>query len=751
MNSRICMGCMNMIYEGQNCACGWQNDYSEEESTALLAPGTLLNGGNYMVGRRLGRGGYGVTYIGRQQSELGLKVAIKEYYPKKLAGRNVRLSAELCPSYRPGMTQLDQELLRKRFLEGRKSFIEEAKRLAEFAELPAIVSVLGYFEENNTAYIVMEYINGIDLYHHMRNLGRTLRLQELDKYIYPLMTDLQKVHEKGIIHRDISPDNIMVTQGGSVKLIDFGAAVTAEEEEVKVQRKNGFAPLEQYDEKNMALGPWTDVYALCATIYYLLSGQVIPDARDRQFFDQYQKLNAQGVMVPARMDRILKRGLAVDYHSRYQSVKGLMKAVKTVRDRRNLKCVGAAAGIFAVSLSGMALGYRNFREEFVPADSLSSEMTGQDIPWKTGAAETEDMPLWRESAVNYAVFDGMVYIKYSFDDGTTMLARSVVGADDIGQVEYVTDGAFGEFCVNEGYLYLTLPEDGCLYRVNIADISRTDDAGQRLSVWRENGSLKKVAAYRPDAEYGFQVSGEYAYFVTRRESGAREFVRARLDGTEAQHTELGLAVTKCVFYREYIYMTVRENGSTNLMRMRLDGRYCEQIGSYDGEIADIRIDDGYIYYLLNARTEGESRLGRISTEGAMDTRLAEKMRDDLDFCYMTKIIDNSSIYYTCSVAGTEAVNNLYCFSLENGSNKQISSECGRYIVTLDTADFILFASVDGKEIRKMNKDGSNPRVMREADGSTGITDTVDATSLAIINDHVYYMDGTSVAYKKITD
>lgn len=332
---KICYGCMSKIELGQSCSCGWKYDYSQEEQEQLLPPGTLLNRGTYQIGRKLGQGGFGVTYLGRQQDELGMKVTIKEYFPRKLTYRQNSISGELKPLYKSGMTSHDREYVQEKFLKGKSGFIEEAKRLLEFNELPAIVSVMGYFEENNTAYIVMEYIDGIDLYQYMKRQGRTLTLAEVKNFLLPVMEDLYKVHQSGVIHRDISPDNIMVTQSGRVKLIDFGASVNQEaEEQVSVLRKNGFAPLEQYDASGSELGPWTDVYALCATAYVLLSGKMLQDARDRQYFDHYQTLRSMGIRVPGAMDAMLRKGTAMESKKRYQDMRTLAKALHKVKEKR---------------------------------------------------------------------------------------------------------------------------------------------------------------------------------------------------------------------------------------------------------------------------------------------------------------------------------------------------------------------------------------------------------------------------------
>lgn len=742
--TKICYGCMNHISDKGVCSCGWHYDYSKEEQETLLAPGTILNHGNYMVGKRIGQGGFGVTYLGEQKNELGLKVCIKEYYPKKFAYRNTGYSNGLVPLVRTGMTQSDQKRVIDRYESGKRGFIEEAKRLVGFNELPSIVKVLGYFEENNTAYIVMEYINGIDLYHFMRDMNRTMSLPEIHKYIGPIMEDLHKVHQAGVIHRDISPDNIMVSQSGVVKLIDFGASVSQDSEDIKVQKKNGFAPLEQYETNNSQLGPWTDVYALCATIYYLLSGKMLPDARDRQFFDKYQTLQSLGIMVPSKLDKILKKGLANDFNKRYQSVRELAQQLKRVRDRRVIySWINAIIGLL-IGIVLLVVGYQGVLQGNVRVTDnplqVSAGMFANEVNTETSSVV---------SASDYAVYDDLVYIRYIFDDGTIMLARSPIGTDQFSQVEYVTDGAFEEFCVYEDYLYIVMQKDRCLYRTDISKIKDMQDEQQQLSYLEENNLWQQVTFEAIHPEFDFYIVNGYVYCVCQNEQGKLELLRSAVDGSTQEVTKENLNITNWAMEDEFIYLTLSEGSQTELIRVRVDGCYYQSLGKYEGSIPAMVIDGEFIYYLFNSDGSGDSYLGRIGLEGTDDTKLVTNGNHNLEYCYMTGMVDGENIYYTCSVQGTEMTSNLYCYSLKSGSNKQISSECGRYIATSDDIDYIIFATMDGSEIRQMNKDGSNPKVMKDEDGSVGILYGVDVTSLEIIQDHVYYLDGSNVAYKKI--
>jgi len=246
-----------------------------------LPVGTILHG-QYQVGKALGQGGFGITYIG-WDTALDNPVAIKEYYPASVVNRSCLHGKDVI------MTGTH---VRNFFYHNRDRFLQEARVLARLRDIDGIVRVLNLFEENNTAYIVMEYVQGIDLRKYMRLQGGRLSAEQTFAILRPVMDALQKVHEAELVHRDISPDNIMVQKDGSVKLLDFGAAreVTEADAEREIARsteailKFGFAPIEQY-QKRGSLGPWTDVYALCATIYYCLTGKVPPEAPERMADD----------------------------------------------------------------------------------------------------------------------------------------------------------------------------------------------------------------------------------------------------------------------------------------------------------------------------------------------------------------------------------------------------------------------------------------------------------------------------------
>lgn len=257
-----CPHCMQPTAEETCPNCGHQVHCENNEG--LLRVGTVLCGNerNYLIGAAIGQGGFGVTYVGLDLTE-NRRVAIKEYFPVYCAHRTADGQVE----------PMRQDEI---YESGRFSFLQEAKMLASLEGMPAVVQGLDYLETNNTAYLVMEYLDGTPLYQVVEKKGRILA-EELMPMLKPLLRDIGKLHEAGVIHRDISPDNIMWMPDNTLKLLDFGCARSMEVgKSMTVLIKKGFAPPEQYQRHGQ--GAYTDVYALAATIYYCLTGVVPPES-----------------------------------------------------------------------------------------------------------------------------------------------------------------------------------------------------------------------------------------------------------------------------------------------------------------------------------------------------------------------------------------------------------------------------------------------------------------------------------------
>ncbi len=314
----FCMGCMERLpCAGAVCpVCGFDNTRATNEPHQLPV-GTILSG-KYLVGRALGQGGFGVTYIGWDLN-LDIKVAVKEYYPMGLAGREQTGHATVLP-----YTGAKSDAFRK----GCERFVQEARVIAKFSDNPSIVHVRDYFRENGTAYIVMEFVSGKTLQAIARERGGRLPARETLELLHPLLPALAEVHAANLLHRDISPDNIILQPNGRIKLLDFGAArqISAEGEHSNtINVKHGFAPVEQYSTHGEQ-GPWTDVYALCATIYRLTTGQKPPQATDRAMFGEpLVPPNDLGAGFTPMQQQALLRGLTVQPKERTRDMAALEK------------------------------------------------------------------------------------------------------------------------------------------------------------------------------------------------------------------------------------------------------------------------------------------------------------------------------------------------------------------------------------------------------------------------------------------
>ncbi len=315
----LCPGCMAVLDEPDlPCPlCGFDKT-TYAPSPRSLRPFTILSG-KYLVGKVIGEGGFGITYIGFNL-DTELPVAIKEYFPSELATRDITAGNAL--SIFAGESQ-------QLYKEGLEKYLREARNLTMFSDLPGIVTVKDFFYENETAYIIMEYINGITLKQHLIKVGGRMSQSEVTKMMKPVLESMIKIHETGMIHRDISPDNIMITKNNQIKLTDFGAARVCNGEDNKsitVVLKRGYAPEEQYRVKGVQ-GPWTDVYALCATMYKMITGITPQEALERIIEDNVEPLSKFDKDIWPEIDYAIMKGLSLRAQDRFQNVGELVDAL----------------------------------------------------------------------------------------------------------------------------------------------------------------------------------------------------------------------------------------------------------------------------------------------------------------------------------------------------------------------------------------------------------------------------------------
>lgn len=318
MSKRLCYGCMQEVETDVCPHCGWTAQQDNERHQ--LPVGTVL-ADKYIVGRVLGQGGFGITYLGLE-CNLNLLVCIKEFFPHNTVNRD---------SAQSRFINVNTQTMESNFASARERFIREAKSLAKFRDVPQIVSIYELFQTNNTAYMVMEFVSGNDMVKYLRERGGRLPMDQVLYLLEPIMQALTQVHDAGLIHRDISPDNIMIQPSGHAKLLDFGAARNVDNPDMEKMLthsteaiiKNGFAPMEQYATRG-SLGPWTDVYAMSATIYYCVTGQLLENAPTRMLEGaELDWSNALGVTEVQR--NVLERGLALNIRDRIPSIRQLMQ------------------------------------------------------------------------------------------------------------------------------------------------------------------------------------------------------------------------------------------------------------------------------------------------------------------------------------------------------------------------------------------------------------------------------------------
>ena len=286
-------------------------------NTRCLKPGVILKE-RYKIEEVIGAGGFGITYRAWDPL-LQSYVAIKEYYPSGIATRSADSSKVCVP--------VGQE--QREYHRGRIRFLKEAQDVARFQSEPNIVSVYDYLEENDTAYMVMEYLHGCTLKQYIREHGGRLDTDHILHICLSVLDALAVVHKAGMIHRDISPENIFICEDLTVKLIDFGAAKQVYldgEQTMSVVLKPGYAPPEQYAKKDKQ-GPWTDIYALGATLYFAATGEKPEESFGRVLEDTIKPVCEVNPEIPRAMSQVIMRAMSVKIEDRYQTVEAMREAL----------------------------------------------------------------------------------------------------------------------------------------------------------------------------------------------------------------------------------------------------------------------------------------------------------------------------------------------------------------------------------------------------------------------------------------
>ncbi len=347
--NKTCLICKKTIENATCPYCGYE-ETTEYDPHHLLA-GTYLSSGKYSVGNVVGAGGFGVTYSAWDHA-LDRHVAVKEYMPGEFSTRM------------PGNTFITVYGGEKaeQFASGMDKFLDESRKLAKFTETPGIVQIYDCFQENNTAYIVMEYLEGETLAERIDREGK-IPVKEAVDIMIPVLDALDTVHAEGIIHRDIAPNNIFFTNDGKVKLLDFGAARSAtgtHSKSLTVLYKEGYTAEEQYRSRGEQ-GTWTDVYAAAATLYKAITGITPEGAMERRLDDKLKAPSKTGIKIAGNVDTAIMNALNVSVKKRTQTAgqfrdellnkKGVHRRYKRTKDKKTGRI---PAAVFIISAMGMA-------------------------------------------------------------------------------------------------------------------------------------------------------------------------------------------------------------------------------------------------------------------------------------------------------------------------------------------------------------------------------------------------------------
>lgn len=320
MASELCMNCFSVKGQYEVCPfCGYVEG-TPPKQPHYLTPGTIL-GNHFIVGTVIGFGGFGITYKCFDIT-LGVIVAVKEFYPSGLVNRSPGES-------KVGLLSGERQ---QQYAAQLNRFLMEAQSVAQFGKAKDIVNVYDYFEENNTAYIIMEYIDGVLLKDYLEKQGR-MPPEVAMSVITPIMSAVKKIHSKGIIHRDISPDNIFIAGEDAIKIFDFGAALLNDSQEGMAGEKVikvGYSAPEQYRD-NSKQGYYTDVYSVGAILYQMLTGRQPIESTEREFRDELKSPMELGIRISGNVDRAVMEALAVKPELRFQGIQALEEALESKR------------------------------------------------------------------------------------------------------------------------------------------------------------------------------------------------------------------------------------------------------------------------------------------------------------------------------------------------------------------------------------------------------------------------------------
>ena len=700
---RLCFNCFRERegQEGPCPRCGYDPVRDAGRYPLALRPGSVLNG-QYIVGRVLGQGGFGITYLALDHV-LGLKVAIKEFLPESMATRM------------PGTTLVTPYGGEKQenFAYGAECFLDEARVLAKFIGNPNIVAVKRYFAENNTAYFVMDYIEGVSFKSYIKNQGGRVDYRDALRVLLPVMDALAAVHREGIVHRDVAPDNIYLTGDGGVKLLDFGAArysLGDRSRSLDVILKAGYAPKEQYTRKGRQ-GPYTDVYSLAACFYAAVTGYLPPESLERLEADTLIPISGRGVCVPPGLESAVLKGLAVRPEDRFQSMDAFRAALEAAGCAQAQppwappapEPTAYAPPAAPCSPSGFGgadgparAGSRAGRTGCGTAASGGVPPAPSARP-KTKAALADFV----KAHLRPIVFGGVACLAVvvliaavvqlaggrhvapqavfePVSGGGTVSAPASPAADPLAQL---TQPAMGNTAGNISNMGLAAEWGGWIYY--------SDMSGRGYLCRAKDGEAEVLT--QDNCSY-LNVLDGWVYYRNDSDSGA--MYRIRTDGTQREKLVTGdcsyITVTEDWIY--YIaYVSADKTG--HLMRLRTDLSGAKQ--TLNEDCKRMALDGDWIYYLDGAN----ANLYKIQTDGR-----GRALVTDQDVCYALNVEDGW-IYYQNGVDG----DTLYRIRPDGTGREQVLAQDTEYLnvsggwvyYALDVGD-----TEEGSELWRVRTDGS---------------------------------------------
>ncbi len=654
MNYNICFNCMNISDAGATVCkhCGMTLGNKPAGDSSSLKIGTVLHG-RYIVGKKLGQGGFGITYMGFDLV-LSCRVAIKEYYPRNDVYRDINKSSQLV-----WKTEND-------YMIGCKNILREAQKLAKVNSIPNVVRVQDTFEENRTAYIIMDYIEGITLKDKIKKEG-TIPFEKSISLLKPVMIGLEKLHENGIIHRDISPDNIMINNKNEPYLLDMGAAkdISSGVSEPVGVAKHGFSPVEQYNS-NTFVGPWVDVYAMSATIFYCISGKVLTSSIERATDRSVDFLAVKEKLSKKQKDLLIS-GLEPDYKKRLQSLQPFINSGEKsgTGNGKSGKIAAAVVAVLVVVFGCLAValsGVFNERVEYMGNSMANLNNSGQfllDYENKSFYMVSRDLNLYCAEA-------GRVTETESFVD-------------------------FGEkTLVGEAADFLNLSEDGKIYYRSY------NEEDEKFEVVVYNPKRKKnQVLYSNDNGLGFILyvrtnrNNEYLYLWIVDENVDDES-DANLYRYDIKKDKLKLISETASAYsvyddKIYICEQVSENEAVSYTT-KLNGSGKKLLSKNSNSI----VLDAFSDKLLMIKNDGVTRMFLAETDG--------KEIDNTAFSKNLKIAEgeNHTIMETLLKDDCKFVyDDSYIYFFENGSIKQVSFDGNEEKVLFSNIKAVDYMSVAG--------------------------------------------------------